>query len=130
MGQTYTITDLAKEFQVTTRTIRHYEDEGLVQPLREGSARVYNNRDRGRLRLALRGKRLGISLGDIRELFALYDLAHNESKQVEEFLAKLDKHRAQLEQQQTDIEVMLREFDFFSQQCRRLNQNKSRTDTG
>ncbi len=125
MAQTYSISDLAQEFEVTTRTIRHYEEQGLLNPRREGTNRVFTNRDRVRLKLALRGKRLGFSLGDIRELFELYDLSKDENKQLEEFLAKLEKRRASLEQQREDIEVMLNEINFFSNQCRRLLAGKN-----
>ena len=120
MSRTYSITELAKEFDVTTRTIRHYEEQGLLNPKREGMNRIFNSRDRVRLKLALRGKRLGFSLNDIRELFELYDLAKDEKKQLEEFLARLEKRRALLEQQREDIEVMLSEISFFANQCRRL----------
>lgn len=120
MSQTYSIADLANEFGVTTRTIRHYEEQRLLSPRREGVNRIFNSRDRVRLKLALRGKRLGFSLNDIRELFELYDLAKDEKKQLEEFLARLEKRRAILEQQREDIEVMLNEISFFSNQCRRL----------
>lgn len=120
MSQTYSITELAKEFGVTTRTIRHYEEQGLLNPKREGMNRIFNHRDRVRLKLALRGKRLGFSLNDIRELFELYDLAKDENKQLEEFLARLEKRRVLLEQQREDIEVMLNEISFFANQCRRL----------
>jgi DNA-binding transcriptional MerR regulator len=120
MGQTYSISDLAKEFGVTTRTIRHYEEQGLLNPGREGTSRIFTHRDRVRLKLALRGKRLGFSLSDIRELFDLYDLAKDEKKQLEEFLARLEKRRAILEQQREDIDVMLNEINFFANQCRRL----------
>ena len=120
MAATYSISDLAREFKVTTRTIRHYEEQGLLNPVREGMNRIFNNRDRVRLKLALRGKRLGFSLNDIRELFELYDLARNEKKQLEIFLAKLEKRRASLEQQREDVEVMLNEIDFFARQCRHL----------
>ena len=115
-----TITDLAKEFGVTTRTIRHYEDEGLLSPRREGTNRLFTNRDRVRLKLALRGKRLGFSLAEIRELFDLYDLARDEKRQMQEFLAKLERRRSLLEQQREDIEVMLNEIAFFESQCRKL----------
>lgn len=118
--QTYSISELAKEFGVTTRTIRHYEEQGLLNPKREGMSRIFSNRDRVRLKLALRGKRLGFSLNEIRELFELYDLARDEKKQLGEFLAKLEKRRALLEQQREDIDVMLNEINFFAGQCRRL----------
>jgi len=120
MTSTYTITDLAREFGVTTRTIRHYEDEGLVSPRREGLNRLFSNRDRVRLKLALRGKRLGFSLAEIRELFDLYDLARDEKRQLQEFLVKLEKRRGLLAQQREDIEVMLNEITFFENQCRKL----------
>lgn len=120
MAQTYTISELAREFAVTPRTIRHYEEQGLLNPRREGNSRIFNHRDRVRLKLALRGKRLGFSLSDIRELFELYDLSRDENEQLEQFLAKLEKRRAFLEQQREDIEVMLNEINFFANQCRRL----------
>jgi DNA-binding transcriptional MerR regulator len=120
MSTTYSISELAKEFAVTTRTIRYYEDQGLLSPRREGLNRVFTNRDRVRLKLALRGKRLGFSLGEIRELFELYDVSRDEQRQLEEFLARLERRRVLLEQQREDIEVMLNEINFFAGQCRRL----------
>ena len=120
IAQVYSISDLAKEFEVTARTIRHYEEQGLLNPAREGMNRVFSNRDRVRLKLALRGKRLGFSLSEIRELFKLYDMAKDEDAQIEAFLARLEKRRALLEQQREDIEVMLGEINFFANQCRRL----------
>lgn len=116
----FSITELASEFGVTTRTIRHYEEQGLLSPAREGTSRIFSHRDRVRLKLALRGKRLGFSLSEIRELFELYDLAKDENRQLEVFLGKLEKRRALLEQQREDIEVMLNEINFFAGQCRRL----------
>jgi DNA-binding transcriptional MerR regulator len=120
MPETYTISQLAAEFDVTTRTIRFYEDQGLISPKREGSVRIFSVRDRVRLKLALRGKRLGFSLAEIRELFELYDVSRDERKQLEEFLTRLERRRARLELQREDIEVMLNEIDFFAAQCRRL----------
>jgi DNA-binding transcriptional MerR regulator len=120
MATTYTIGELAQEFGVTTRTIRHYEEQGLVTPARQGLSRVFSARDRVRLKLALRGKRLGFSLNEIKELFDLYDLSKDERHQLEVFLEKLEKRKALLEQQQEDIEVMLSEVDFFAAQCRKL----------
>ena len=120
MSTTFTISELAKEFGVTTRTIRFYEDQGLLSPKRKGTNRVFSPRDRVRLKLALRGKRLGFSLAEIRELFELYDVSRDEHNQLEEFLTRLERRRAHLEQQREDIEVMLREIDFFANQCRRL----------
>lgn len=120
MATSFTISELAKEFDVTTRTIRFYEDQGLLSPAREGTTRVFSARDRVRLKLALRGKRLGFSLAEIRELFELYDVSRDEHKQLEEFLAKLERRRARLEQQREDVDAMLSEIDFFANQCRRL----------
>lgn len=120
MSKTYTISKLAQEFGVTTRTLRHYEDQGLVTPTRDGVNRIYSHRDRVRLKLALRGKRLGFSLSELRELFQLYDLANDERRQLEEFAVKLERRRAQLEQQREDVEVMLNEINFFATQCQRL----------
>jgi len=120
MATTFTISELAREFGVTTRTIRFYEDQGLLSPKREGTNRVFSPRDRVRLKLALRGKRLGFPLAEIRELFELYDVSRDQHPQLEEFLTRLERRRADLEQQREDIEVMLREIDFFANQCRRL----------
>src|SRR3990170_9056072 len=125
MTNTFTITELATEFDVTTRTIRHYEDEGLLNPRREGTNRIFSSRDRVRLKLALRGKRLGFSLAEIRELFELYDISRDERKQLEEFLSRLERRRTRLEQQREDIEVMLNEINFFASQCRRLLKDAS-----
>jgi len=120
MATTFTISELAREFGVTTRTIRFYEDQGLLSPKREGTNRVFSPRDRVRLKLALRGKRLGFPLAEIRELFELYDVSRDQHPQLEEFLTRLERRRADLEEQREDIEVMLREIDFFANQCRRL----------
>ena len=125
MSTSYTISELAKEFGVTTRTIRFYEDQGLLSPAREGTSRIFSNRDRVRLKLALRGKRHGFSLAEIRELFELYDVSRDEKKQLEEFLSRLERRRAHLEQQREDIEVMLNEISFFANQCRRLLKGKA-----
>jgi DNA-binding transcriptional MerR regulator len=120
METTFSISELAKEFGVTTRTIRYYEDQRLLNPKRDGLSRIFTNRDRVRLKLALRGKRLGFSLNEIRELFELYDVSRDEKRQLAEFLGKLERRRAILEQQREDIEVMLNEIEFFATQCRRL----------
>lgn len=117
MTTTLSITELANEFSITIRTIRHYEEQGLLSPLRDGQNRLFSQRDRVRLKLALRGKRLGFTLADTRELFDLYDLARDETPQLQQFLTKLGKRRALLEQQQEDIEVMLNEIAFFERQC-------------
>ena len=124
MSSAYTISELAREFDVTTRTIRFYEDQGLLSPQREGTNRIFSQRDRVRLKLALRGKRLGFSLAEIRELFELYDISRDEKKQLEEFLFRLERRRAHLEQQREDIDVMLNEINFFANECRQMLKGK------
>jgi len=126
MPASYSIGDLAKEFSVTTRTLRHYEEQGLLNPKREGATRMFSSRDRARLKLALRAKRLGFTLHEIRELFELYDLAKDERGQLQVFLARLEKRRATLEQQREDIAVMLGEINFFAGQCQKLITSDSR----
>jgi DNA-binding transcriptional MerR regulator len=118
MSSHYTITQLAQEFDVTTRTIRFYEDQGLLNPTRNGQMRVYSPRDRVRLKLVLRGKRLGFSLSEIREMLDMYDAEPGESGQLELFLAKIDERRGLLQQQQHDIELTLKELDDIEAQCR------------
>jgi DNA-binding transcriptional MerR regulator len=116
--QTFTITELAREFDITSRTIRFYEDQGLLAPQRVGQVRVYDKRDRTRLRLTLRGKRLGLSLAEIKELLELYDTARDESAQIYKFLGTLAKRKARLEQQREDIEAVLSEIQILESQCR------------
>ena len=121
MGEpTYTITELAREFDVTPRAIRHYEAQGLIFPQRSGQQRVYSKRDRTRLRLTLRGKRLGLALTEIKELIDMYETAPDQSSQLVKLLAVLAKRRAALEQQREDIEAVLAEIDAFESQCRDL----------
>lgn len=118
--KTYTITQLAQEFDVTPRAIRFYEDVGLLQPSRAGRNRVYTQRDRTRLKLTLRGKRLGLSLQDIRQLVTMYDSPDDTAPQLQAFLAVLAEHRRQLEQQREDIEVTLAEITQHEERCRAL----------
>jgi len=114
-----TIAELAREFNLTPRTIRYYEDQGLLAPTRVGMQRIYSKRDRTRLKLTLRGKRLGLSLAEIRELLDMYDTAP-ESSQLTRLLEVLAKRRAKLEQQREDIEAVLAEVDALERQCRSL----------
>lgn len=111
MTRTYSISELAREFDVTTRTIRFYEDEGLLTPERRGQTRIYSPRDRVLLKLILRGKRLGFSLAECRELFDLYDPEHGNQAQYQLMLDKLASRRAALEQQLNDIRLMQIELD-------------------
>ncbi|HKQ23195.1 MAG TPA: MerR family DNA-binding transcriptional regulator [Burkholderiales bacterium] len=127
----YSITELAREFGLTTRAIRFYEDQGLLSPSRAGRNRIYGHRDKVRLKLTLRGKRLGLSLYEIRELIDLYDAAKDEQVQVERFLEVLHRRRAILEQQREDIEAVLGEIAAFEHQCRDfLDGNAKKPDRG
>ena len=119
-GASYTITELAHEFNITARTIRFYEDMGLLAPARAGRNRVYNQRDRTRLKLALRGKRLGFSLQEIRSLVTMDDTESDTVPQLEAFLAVLAAHRRQLEQQRDDIRVTLDELALHERRCQAL----------
>jgi DNA-binding transcriptional MerR regulator len=115
----YSISELAREFDVTPRAIRFYEAEGLLSPAREGQRRVYSLRDRTRLKLTLRGKRLGLSLSEIREIVDMYEPGRDERPQLEKFLAVLEAHKRQLEQQREDIEAQLSEILLFEKRCRK-----------
>ena len=115
----FTISDLAREFALTTRAIRFYEDEGLLAPARRGRARIYSERERVRIKLILRGKRLGLALSEIRELFDLYATTRNERPQLEKFLLMLSDRRAMLMQQREDIDAVLAEIDVLERDCRR-----------
>lgn len=116
-GPTHSIRDLAREFDVTTRTIRFYEDEGLISPARRGQTRLFSARDRIRLKLILRGKRLGFSIGEIREIIDLYDAEPGEFGQLRFFLGKIAGRRALLEQQQADIAETLEELAEVERRC-------------
>ena len=112
MLTSYTISDLAKEFDLTTRAIRFYEDMGLLQPERSGTGgrnRVYSARDRARLRLTLRAKRLGLSLSEAKEIIDMYDSPRDTGVQLRKFLDVLAVHRKQLEGQMADLQVTLEE---------------------
>ena len=117
---TYSISELAREFDVTPRAIRFYEAEGLLSPRRVGSRRVYGKRDYVRLKLILRGKRLGLSLSEVGEMFGLYDSAHDERPQLLKFLAALAGRREQLERQRMEIDELLGEIRAFENQSRQL----------
>ena len=126
---TCTISELAKEFALTTRAIRFYEDCGLVSPRRVGSARVYGERERVRIKLILRGKRLGLSLAEIGELLDLYEVARNERAQLSKFLAILGERHGRLLQQKEDIDATLAEIEGLERECRRrLKGQESRAE--
>lgn len=124
MSEIFGIADLAREFDVTTRTIRFYEDRGLIEPDRDGQRRIYTPRDRVRLRLIMRGKRLGFSLDEIREMIDLYDVGPGEIAQLRLFIAKIRERRDLLEQQKQDIAVLLAEMDGIEEQCTSLLANQ------
>lgn len=116
-NKTFSITELAREFDITTRTIRFYEDEGLLSPAREGQKRIYSPRDRVLLKLILRGKRLGFTLAESRKLFEMYDPSSGNRHQLQSMLAMLDEKEALLDQQLNDIHVMKIELQEARERC-------------
>ena len=119
-AKSFTITELAAEFDVTPRAIRFYEDVGLLEPQRAGRNRVYSQRERTRLKLTLRGKRLGLSLQEIKQLVDMYDSPSDTQPQLEAFLSVLRAHRKQIELQLEDIRVTLEEIAQHEARCERL----------
>ena len=119
-AKSFTITELAAEFDVTPRAIRFYEDVGLLEPTRAGRNRVYSQRERTRLKLTLRGKRLGLSLQEIKQLVDMYDSPSDTRPQLEAFLSVLRAHRQQIELQLEDIRVTLEEIAQHEARCERL----------
>ena len=120
---TYTITELAREFDITPRAIRFYEDRGLLSPQRLGAGgriRVYAARERTRLKLTLRGKRLGLTLSEIKDLVDMYESPKDTAAQLAYFLELLAVHRETLEQQRADIEETLGEIALHEKECRRM----------
>ena len=117
---TFTIGELAREFDLTTRAIRFYEDCGLLSPQRSGRNRVYTARDRTRLKLTLRGKRLGLTLAEVKDLVDMYESPRDTQPQLKKFLAVLAAHRAQLEQQLADLHANLDEVRAHEKEARRL----------
>ncbi len=123
MATTYSISDLAQEFDLTTRAIRFYEDMGLLQPERSGAggrSRVYSARDRTRLRLTLRAKRLGLSLNEAKEIIDMYDSPRDTVPQLQKFLVILAAHRLQLEAQLREVEANLDEVKVHEKEARAL----------
>jgi len=120
MSATFTIGELAREFDLTTRAIRFYEDCGLLAPQRSGRNRVYTHRDRTRLKLTLRGKRLGLTLAEVRELVDMYESPRDTMPQLKKFLVVLAAHREQLEQQMADLQATLAEVRSHEREARRL----------
>lgn len=123
MSTTFSIGDLAREFDLTTRAIRFYEDLGLLQPERTGPMgrnRVYSVRDRTRLKLTLRAKRLGLSLTEAKDIIETYDSPRDTGMQLSKFLAVLDTHRARIEAQMADLQANLEEIKAHQREARAL----------
>ena len=123
MATTYTISDLAREFDLTTRAMRFYEDMGLLQPERSGPGgrnRIYSARDRTRLKLTLRAKRLGLSLSEAKDIIDMYDSPRDTGPQLKKFLAVLAQHRRQLEEQMADLQANLEEVRVHEREARAL----------
>ena len=120
MSVTFTIGELAREFDLTTRAIRFYEDCGLITPQRAGRNRIYTQRDRTRLKLTLRGKRLGLTLAEVKELVDMYESPRDTQPQLQKYLAVLGVHREQLEQQMADLDITLDEVRAHEKEARRL----------
>lgn len=117
MTSSYTISELAAEFNVTTRTIRFYEEKGLLNPAREGNRRIYGPADRTRLRLILRGKRLGFSLDESAEIVLMYGSAGNNRRQLEKLISGIREKQIGLKQQQQDLAVMLTDLKDAERKC-------------
>jgi DNA-binding transcriptional MerR regulator len=117
MSKNYSISDLASEFDVTTRTIRFYEERGFLKPAREGTRRIYSQSDRTKLRLILRGKRLGLSLNESAEIVLMYGSARNNRKQLEKLIARIRDKQVELKSQQQDLEFMLLDLKNAEDKC-------------
>ena len=132
MAPTYNISDLAKEFDLTTRAMRFYEDMGLLAPERTGPggrSRVYSGRDRTRLKLTLRAKRLGFSLSEAKEIIDMYDSPRDTGAQLQKFLLVLAEHQKQLEAQMTDLQANLDELKEHQREARALLAGSKKTST-
>ena len=114
---TYTIRDLAEEFDITTRTLRFYEEKGMLSPHRQGLLRIYNAGDRTRLKLILRGKRLGLDLQESSEIIAMYNPSTNNQQQLKALLAKIEEKKTQLVRQQEDLDAMFEDLKLWEKNC-------------
>ncbi len=117
MAAEYTISDLSSEFDITTRTIRFYEEKGLLKPCRQGNSRIYSPTDRIKLKLILRGKRLGFTLEESRSIIEMYEPGKANTDQLESLLAKIREKQSHLEQQLHDIDVMLLDLRDSEEKC-------------
>ena len=117
MKTTYSISELAGEFGITTRTIRFYEEKGYLSPRREGTRRIYSPADRTSLRLILRGKRLGLSLDETADMIKMYGSPRGNQKQLEKFIVRISEKRSELEQKRQDLEVMMNDLQNVENKC-------------
>lgn len=117
MRDYYTITELTREFDISTRTIRFYEDEGLIAPIRRGRTRLFRHSDRQLLKMILRGKRLGFSIAEIREIMGMYRTPPGEAGQLRTIIRRVSERRSELEQKRRDIEDLLSELDQAEEAC-------------
>ena len=117
MTKHHSISDLSQEFDITTRTLRFYEEKGLISPERQGQNRIYSAADRARLKLILRGKRLGLTLEESSGIIAMYDPQTNNKKQLQTLIHKIREKRHQLEQQQKDLELMILDLNDSEERC-------------
>ncbi|WP_439107087.1 MerR family transcriptional regulator [Congregibacter sp.] len=123
----YSISELSKEFDISTRTIRFYEEKGFIKPLRSGQRRIYTSADRARIRLILRGKRIGLSLAESVEIIDMYKPSESDSSQLASLLLRIGKRREALEQQRKDLDDMLSALDEVEELCRKA-QHKHPTE--
>lgn len=117
MREFYTITELTREFDISTRTLRFYEDEGLVAPVRRGRTRLFKPSDRVLIKQIMRGKRLGFSIAEIREIIQMYKAPPGEAGQLHTIVEKVEEKRAELRQKRKDIEETLAELDAVEEAC-------------
>jgi DNA-binding transcriptional MerR regulator len=126
----YTISELADEFDVTTRTIRFYEEKGLVTPRREGQRRLYSPGDRVKIKLILRGKRIGLSLAECLEIIDMYDPAHNNEDQLRTLLMRVEAREQELLKRRADLDAMLDNLDEIRALCQRALDSQATPDSG
>ena len=117
--KTYTISDLAREFGITTRTIRFYEEKGMISPMREGQKRLYTSADRVRIKLILRGKRIGMTLQECVDVIDMYNPGHNNADQLHSLINTVKERREQLKRQKQDIDDMLAGLEEVQSLCER-----------
>ena len=125
----FSITDLCKEFETTTRTVRHYEDIGLISPSRRGQTRVYSPADRTRLRLIIRGKRLGLSLEDSRQIIDMYEPGKTNIEQLNSLISAIRQQRTKLEQQLDDINNLLKDLNKAETNCLKALKSNGQTES-